>query len=96
MDLFARLFPALFVPVGWPGLVVDLTALIVDDDGWFPDGIGGWRARISLNLEIRVGIVHSRLTPDFGGNDGVTGAASACEGGIGVVVDFVWHGGIGY
>jgi hypothetical protein len=41
-DLFAGLFPALFVPVGRPGFVVDLAAFIVDDDGWFPNGIGGW------------------------------------------------------
>lgn len=39
------LFPALFVPVGWPGLVVDLAALVMDDDRGFADG-SGW-TRIS-------------------------------------------------
>jgi hypothetical protein len=35
------LLPALFVPVGRPGLVVDLAAFIMDDNGRFADGIGG-------------------------------------------------------
>lgn len=65
--------------------------------GGFRAGLAaGERARISLDLEIDWGCHTSwRLTSNFGGDDRVTGAPSACESGIGVVVDFVWHGGMG-
>lgn len=49
----------MFVPVRWASFVVDLAALVMDDDGGFADGmIGGWGvgacalALARLNLEI--------------------------------------------
>lgn len=38
----AGLLPALFVPVRWAGLVVDLATFVVYDDRRFANGIGGW------------------------------------------------------
>lgn len=83
------LFPALFVPIGRPCLVVGLAAFVMDDDGWFADGmIGGDCVDVSvlvLASWIDIGVVIWSLTSGFGGDDNLVGGAGAgavfaCEG----------------
>ena len=89
------LLPPLLVPVRGPGLIVDLAALVVHDDGRLRaarNGIGAWLS--SLLARVRVWGMEGRWNVHTSANvrddDSVTAAASAGEGGIGLV-DLVRH-----